>query len=211
MTRKTVLRKTLPWTLGLIGILFVVALPVGGFAFAATQESHDAFCGSCHTEPESTYLERSTAAQPVDLASYHTTQTTRCIDCHSGKGIGGRMGAELMGAGNAVKWYSGTAVQPAPLTRPIGDGNCLKCHEQVTDRGYVPKNNTLRSQGEGDEAPNGHWHVFLPRWQSRDTHAATCVSCHTGHATDGNVQILYLNEQHTEAVCDSCHQVLGEE
>jgi nitrate/TMAO reductase-like tetraheme cytochrome c subunit len=80
-----------------LAILGVFAV-VGGFAYAANQESHDPFCGSCHTQPETSYLERSTSAQQVDLASYHTTQNTKCIDCHSGKGVFGRIKAELEGA-----------------------------------------------------------------------------------------------------------------
>ena len=206
--KKTPLKKMIPWTLVLIVILAIILLPAGGFAFAATQESNDTFCGSCHTQPESTYLERSTAAQPVDLASYHTPQSTRCIDCHSGKGLGGRLQAEMMGARNAFKWFSGTAVQPAPLTVPISNEYCSKCHQQVTDQGYIPKNKTLSNLGE---AQNGHWHLFLSRWQAKIPNAGTCVSCHNGHATDGNAQILYLNEQQTAAVCDSCHRTLGDD
>ncbi|NMC77960.1 MAG: hypothetical protein GYA59_01255 [Chloroflexi bacterium] len=201
-------RKTVPWILLPILVAILLLFVAGGFAFAATQESHDTFCGSCHTEPESTYLQRSTATQPTDLASYHTTESTRCIDCHSGQGVGGRLQAEVLGASNALKWYIGTAVQPAPLTHPIGDANCLKCHQQVTEREYVPQNQALSQLGEGR---NGHWHVFLARWQAQDANAATCVSCHGGHTTDGDAQILYLNEQHTAAVCDACHRVLGED
>lgn len=204
--KKTNLRKKTPWVLGVIVFLVIILLPASGFAFAASQESRDLFCGSCHSIPETVFLLRSTASQPSDLASYHTTQKTHCIDCHSGQGLGGRLQAEILGAGNAFKWYSGTAVQPAPLTHPIRDENCLKCHDQITDRGYVTKNKVLIETGE---AENGHWHVFLPRWQSQDTSAGSCVSCHSGHALDGVVQILYLNEQHTSAVCNSCHQKLG--
>lgn len=201
-------QKKLPWLIILAAIVVIIIIPTSGFTFAAIQESKDPFCGSCHTQPESTFLQNSIAAQPSDLASYHTTQNTRCIDCHSGRGLGGRLKAELMGASNAIKWYSGTAVQPAPLTHPIGDGNCLKCHDQITNRGYVSKNPALMQTGE---AQNGHWHVFLGRWQSVDSNAATCVSCHGGHTTDGDVKILYLNEQHTTTVCSACHQKLGQD
>src|SRR5512136_1572557 len=90
----------------------VVVLTVSGFTYAASQETHDPFCGSCHTQPESTFLQQATSAPAVNLASYHTTQNTRCIDCHSGQGILGRVQAELLGARNAFKWYTGTAVQP---------------------------------------------------------------------------------------------------
>jgi hypothetical protein len=200
--------KIFPWPVLIIVVVVLLLLPAGGFAFAASMESQDSFCSSCHTQPESTFYQRSTASQPVDLASYHAPQNTRCIDCHSGQGISGRLQAELLGAGNAFKWYSGAAVQPAPLTQPISDANCLKCHQQVTQRGYTPKNKTLSELGE---AQNGHWHLFLTRWQAQSASAAKCVSCHSSHATDGDVKILYLNEQHTVAVCQACHQVMRED
>ncbi len=91
----------------LLIVLFVVgiALAGGGFAFAASQETHDAFCTSCHTQPESTFYQRSIGAKAVDLASFHQPQKGRCIDCHSGQGVTGRMSAELMGARNAFKRF----------------------------------------------------------------------------------------------------------
>jgi len=49
--------------------------------------------------------------QPVDLASAHKADNTRCIDCHSGKGVTGRIRAELLGAHNALAFYTRTAVQ----------------------------------------------------------------------------------------------------
>lgn len=192
-----------------------VLLTAGGFAFAATQESHDPFCGSCHTQPESTFLQRSTAAQPVDLASFHTTQQTLCINCHSGEGVVGRVQAELMGAHNALLWYTGTAVQPAVLTTPIGDPNCLKCHQDVTTRGYTPKEQItlpgVRVERRGGEGGTNHWHELLARWQSRDTKAGTCVSCHASHITGSNAQSGFMDSQTVRAECDACHAVLRRE
>jgi predicted CXXCH cytochrome family protein len=164
----------------------------GAFAFGAYQEEHDPFCASCHTQPESTFFQRSTGAQAVDLASAHTVQKIKCIDCHSGAGTLGRVAAEMMGAHNAYLYFTGQAVQPAPLTHPIADENCLKCHTQVT---------TQRTQ-------NNHFHFFLSRWQANDPNAGTCVSCHGGHSTDGSADLMYLNQQQTEQVCAACHQVL---
>ena len=77
--------EKIPWKPLLVALAVLLVISSAGFTFAATQESHDSFCGSCHTQPESTYLQRSTAPQPVDLASHHTLQKTRCIDCHSGR------------------------------------------------------------------------------------------------------------------------------
>jgi nitrate/TMAO reductase-like tetraheme cytochrome c subunit len=204
--------RRLVWVLASVVALGVV-LAAGGFVFAANQESHDPFCGSCHTQRESTFLQRSTAAQPVDLASYHTSQQTRCIDCHSGPGIVGRIEAELLGAHNAISLYTHTAVQPARLTVPIRDANCLKCHQAVTQRGYTPQIAVsipgLGGQGER-EARTNHWHENLARWQIASSTAGTCTSCHPGHLTDGTAQTGFENGQTTNAVCQACHRVLRE-
>ncbi len=195
----------------LIGIAVLgVLAAAGGFTFAATQETRDSFCASCHTQPESTFYERSTAAQQVDLASFHTTKKTRCIDCHSGQGLTGRMSAELLGARNAFLWYTGTAVQPAKLTIPIDDANCLKCHQQVTSRNYVPTSSGSGITGGFEEGRNNHWHAFLARWQAAASNAGSCTSCHPGHSTDGSAQTGFQNQQTTRSVCDACHQVLRE-
>lgn len=194
-----------------VGLLFTV----GGFAFAATQESRDSFCGSCHSQPESTYVERITAGQPVDLATYHTGQQTRCIDCHSGQGISGRISAEMMGARNAFKWVSGTAQQPAPLLIPISDDHCLKCHADISSRDYQNKTNMtlpgeFRQEEGGEEGGSGHWHVFLPRWQEIDKSAASCVDCHRAHHTGGAASSGFLDPQTTAQVCDDCHRKAGD-
>jgi predicted CXXCH cytochrome family protein len=194
------------------GILAIgVILVVNGFTFAASQETHDSFCASCHTQPESTFFQRSTGTQPVDLASYHTVQQTRCIDCHSGQGILGRAQAEMLGARNAFAWYTHTAVQPAKLTFPISDADCLKCHQDVIQQGYTPKTQmTIPGAfgGREREGRNNHWHVFLARWQAASSTAGTCTSCHTGHSTGGNAQNGFMIDQTVRTQCDACHQVL---
>jgi hypothetical protein len=193
--------------LAILGVFTVI----GGFVYAANQESHDPFCGSCHTQPETSYLERSTAAQQVDLASYHTSQNTKCIDCHSGSGVFGRIKAELEGAGNAFKFYTKTAVQPAVLNHPLSDQNCLKCHQNVTSSNYSPQQQISipgEFEGGGDEARVGHWHVFLSRWQFLNPSAGRCVTCHSGHSTNVNVQNGFLNDQNVVDTCQACHQKL---
>jgi nitrate/TMAO reductase-like tetraheme cytochrome c subunit len=200
----------------LAGIMALgIFLAAGGFTFAASQETHDPFCASCHTQPESTYFQRSTDAQAVDLASYHSAQTTRCIDCHSGPGVWGRMQAELLGARNTAAWYTRTAVQPAQLTVPIQDVNCLKCHQDVTQRGYRPKQSVVifregRRGEEEEEAGPNHWHEQMARWQAVAANPGTCTSCHPGHSTDGTAQTGFENAQITRTMCEACHRVLGE-
>jgi predicted CXXCH cytochrome family protein len=192
---KTAPRFVIPRLLKLLlaGVGVAVVLTISGFTFAATQEQHDPFCASCHTLPESTFYQRSLAVQPVDMASAHKAEGTRCIDCHSGSGVTGRLQAELLGAHNALAFITHTAAQPAVLSYPIRDINCLKCHSDL---------------GAKQEMSN-HFHIFLPRWQAMDPTAATCVSCHNAHTTDGSAQIVFLNQQRTLAVCMACHKALG--
>jgi predicted CXXCH cytochrome family protein len=104
----------------------------------------------------------------------------------------GRIQAEMMGARNALLWYTHTAVQPAKVTYPIGDANCLKCHSEVT---------LARDQ-------NNHFHYFLARWQAADGNAGKCISCHGGHSTDGTADSAFLTESQVTPVCQACHQLL---
>ncbi len=211
-------RKKFPWITVLVGVFALGAIAAAsGFAYAGSKETNDSFCASCHTQPESTYVERSTAGQAVDLASFHRPQQVRCIDCHSGKGLPGRLSAEMMGARNAVRWYTGTAIQPAVVRYPIGDQNCLKCHQNVTQRGFTPTQQiTVPGAGGGEggregEGRNNHWHQFLARWQAAaPATAGSCVSCHTSHSTNGTAQTGFLDAATTRSTCDACHQVLRE-
>jgi nitrate/TMAO reductase-like tetraheme cytochrome c subunit len=182
--------------IGLILVLVVMiplTLTVITGLTAMQFENHDSFCASCHTQNESVYYQRESAPSLIDLASFHETKNMRCIDCHSGNGSLGRAGALMLGARDLMAFVSGHYAQPAPVTRPIGDGNCLKCHANI-------------SQGQDF---NNHFHTFLPQWQARDPNAATCVTCHQGHATDGQASIAYLNQSSTERVCQRCHSFAG--
>ncbi|MDD2922136.1 MAG: cytochrome c3 family protein [Anaerolineales bacterium] len=182
--------KFIAWGAAAIVMLIVSSMFVG------TQlENHDSFCASCHTEGETTFYKRSLAAdKPVDLASFHTAKAARCIDCHSGGGITGRIGGLMTGATDTFSYLFTKYPQPAVMEEPFGDGNCLKCHANIAQK----------------QDMNNHFHVFLPKWQAADKNAATCVSCHNGHNTNGSVAIQYLNEKDTVAVCQKCHAVAGE-
>ena len=186
----------------LAAVAFVL-FSVGGFAFAASQEQNDSFCASCHTQPESTFYQRSTAAEPVDLASAHRLKNTGCIDCHSGIGLTGRVSAEMMGAQNALRWYTGTAQQPAPLVFPIGDDNCMKCHAEVLTEKHDSNSRTVNF------GPKGHYHTYLSQWKKADTKAADCTSCHYGHDTGSTVDKSWVVSASVQKECDACHALLA--
>ena len=205
-------KNKFPILYGVIAVVvFGVIVTIGGFTFAATQEQHDSFCASCHTQPESTFFQRSTAAHPIDMASFHRAQQVICIDCHSGVGVTGRISAELMGARNALLWYTGTAKQPAVVTFPISDQNCLKCHQDVVQTGFTPKEQIVIPGGRsGDDGygRNNHWHELLTRWQAASATAGTCTSCHGGHPTGGTAQSGFMVDQVVQQQCSACHKIL---
>ena len=182
--------------------LFAIGLVaiIGFFAVIHIEEA-DAFCASCHSEPEATYYQRTQAPKPVDLASVHALLAQKnpqqanihCIDCHAGPGIAGRITALRLGAHDVVQWFAGTATQPAQITQPIPDAHCIKCH---TD---TPAANNF----------DRHFHHTLARWQQADAKAGSCVSCHTAHTTDGAASIGFLQQQRLLVQCTQCHVALG--
>jgi predicted CXXCH cytochrome family protein len=182
------------WIIFLGGGVLGIAILIGLTGFGATRlENRDAFCASCHTDPETTYYHRSTATPASDLASFHTEKKVRCIDCHSGSGPAGRAAALMLGAKDLSAFLTHKYTSPAPLTRPISDANCLKCHSDVTKK----------------QDFENHFHVFLAQWQAVDPNAATCVSCHQSHDTSGEAGIAYLNRDSTTQVCQTCHSMSG--
>ncbi len=177
-----------------IGIFVFVLSPA--VMFGATQlENRNTFCASCHTEGEQTFVNQSLAAAPVDLASFHELKNaSRCIDCHTGAGVLGRVGGLMAGASDLVSFASGHYPQPAVQDTPLSDDNCLKCHANITEK----------------QDMSNHFHVFLSRWQALDpTGAANCAACHSGHDTKGDPTLQYLNKDTAGAVCQRCHAALG--
>jgi hypothetical protein len=186
--------------IGLIGILAGVTLSVlafGSVGVSLALENQDVFCASCHTEPEATYYLHFTQPNPVTLAALHTQKKTDCIDCHSGSGILGRSKGLTQGAQDLMAFLSGTYRHPAVALNPLGDDSCLKCHQDVSQR-----------RPGGSRATNGHYHLFLPRWQAADPQAAYCVTCHTAH-TYGLDGLQFMTQGRLAQVCDDCHNALG--
>jgi hypothetical protein len=92
------------------------------------------------------------------------------------------------------------------LLYPIGDANCLKCHQDVTQRGYTPKAQIpvpgrAGGFGEREGGRNNHWHEFLARWQATSSTAGTGSTAQAG----------FMNAAAVQQACEACHQVLRRE
>jgi len=181
----------------------LLVLAVAGFALAAgvyttgvQLENDDAFCASCHVEPETTYYRASLAPdQATTLAAFHAGVETRCIDCHSRRWIPGRLWAHWGGLQNLRTYWSGDFSQPNETIRPVGDSGCAKCH---SDLSWVI------------ERP-GHYHSpWLRRdWQAANGPANTCAACHPSHEAIASKSDWFMDVGHIETRCDACHEATG--
>lgn len=181
-------RTRLSWIiLTVAGGLTIILLTT---ATVTTQmEESNAFCASCHTEPETTYYQR-TLTEPVDLASAHAPEGVFCIDCHSGAGMVGRVDALTLGAKNVLVYLSGQHEVPTAEDATIHSDHCTKCHSDV-----------LTGFNASD-----HYHYFTPQWDE----PTACAACHPAHPTGHNPETSYTDRVTMDAVCVACHEAAGE-
>jgi hypothetical protein len=177
-------------------VLSTPLLTVGGIGVSLVLENQDAFCASCHTEPESKYYNQSIQKNPATLAAFHTLNKTGCIDCHSGGGALGRAQGLQQGADDLMLYLSGNYKNPAITSNPLGDDSCLKCHA----------NNLQQQQGRGGRGTNGHYHFYLLQWQAVDPLAAHCVTCHTAHTAE-LASLQYMTQGKVAKQCELSHGV----
>jgi hypothetical protein len=175
----------------IVAVVGIIAA-AGGTAYAVQLENQDGFCASCHTQPETNYYQQTQVKDTSSLAAFHAQKGVRCIDCHSGGGVFGRVDGLSQGARDMLAYYSGNYQTPAVTTNPLGDGSCTKCHADAMNQ----------------QTFNNHFHVFLTRWQSIDPNAAHCVDCHTSHPSAALAQ-QYLDSASVQNVCGECHNALG--
>ncbi len=183
---------------GLVALLLLLLAPLTAVGVSVKLENHDSFCAGCHTQPETTYVQRAQSGSATDLASFHAAakEPVACIDCHSGSGTMGRKDALLLGAHDLTAFVTRRYTQPAKLTHAIADENCLKCH------GDIAKAQTFQN----------HFHALQARWQAIQPDAAAhCVDCHSSHTTDGEQQIAFLNKPRTVEQCNACHRMLSDD
>jgi nitrate/TMAO reductase-like tetraheme cytochrome c subunit len=178
--------------LGVAGFVLVVNVYTAGVQL----ENNDAFCVSCHVEPETTYYRASlNPDQATTLAAFHAGVDTRCIDCHSRRWIPGRLWAQWGGLQNRLAFWSDDYTSPAVTLRPVGDGGCTKCH---SDLSWVI------------ERP-GHYHSpWLRRdWQAEGSPANTCEACHPSHEPAAPKSDRFMDAAEIETQCDACHDTIG--
>ncbi len=193
-----------------IVLLGIVAAASGIFVGGKLEENNQ-FCGSCHTEPETTFLASFDHAiaqgRAEDLAAYHHRQVyprkspgaenIRCIDCHVGEGLMGRGIVLSLAAWDAVKYFSGTAQQPAKVVFTIQNEACVKCHEQQA-----------KANLEKPQVPfiiDNHFHYKL---FEAGAPFERCVDCHISHQEGAEANQFQFRKA-IIPVCEDCHKKEG--
>ena len=184
--------------IGVAGLLGIIGLLLVGSAYTIGTriESNDAFCASCHVEPETTYyLASLDLEQAQTLAVFHAGAQTHCIDCHSRKWIPGRLWASFGGMSNWVAFVTDQYRSPSVTTRPVGDQGCSKCHSDLT---WI------------SERP-GHYHSprLRQRWQAEGGPDNTCEACHPSHEPIASADTRFMDNERIEEQCEACHEATG--
>lgn len=222
------------WLIAIGAIILggVVFLTVG-FMAGTTVEEHDSFCAVCHTVPETTYFDRSTAAiadtssTVSDLATVHyrqaqaKNQSFSCIACHRGdSSLGERAQTLMLGARDTLIFVTGKAdptIEKSTIFQTaLVNTACISCHKStlLTVKGtqthfhnFLPQTAVLVAQGNQLITSGGR----ARRLRTINT-SLTCVSCHLAHKTvdTSNPQLMYVDKATAQQACDLCHQAAGE-
>ncbi len=187
----------------------LIVVSAGSVATSVHLENDDEFCASCHTNPEVSFVNRSQAEDPVDLASAHALfdPAVRCIDCHSGQGTQGRIEALQQGAQDLFAYLTDDYAQPAVTTNPLGDDPCFKCHVQPSRDKPVDINDNPQII-----ASNSHYHQieYTEAWLDANADlAGTCGLCHPAHNNTTLAALGFRHMPSVNATCDACHQDLS--
>jgi len=192
--------------LGIIIVTVLLVMGAGGLTTAIKLENRDSFCAACHTQPETSFYQR-TQSTPLDMASAHSqnTMAVRCIDCHSGAGAAGRIFSLKQGAGDLAAYISGNYLNPAVTTKPLGDRACTKCHTQP-DIDLTQANTSLVSKS----ASHFHFNAYINEWLVREPKpAGSCAACHPAHDLQADEANAYLVNRLVQENCEACHAALS--
>jgi hypothetical protein len=218
---------TLLLMLGGIGLIVAGVAFVGGTIL----EEQDSFCASCHTVPETTYFERTTAlladtSAPIsDLATqhYHLNDTFQCIQCHRGTAsLSDRIQTLALGARDTLIMVSGKAdptIEKSTVEQSVlVNAACVGCHETtlLTFNGiqnhfhnFLPQTGELLAQGKqmvGVQGGGG--------FRTFNNIPLTCTSCHLAHksvSADADPRLKFMDVPMAQQACDTCHQMGGGE
>ncbi len=215
-------------------IAAVAVLGIVGFTTGTVLEENNAFCTSCHTVPENTYVDRANVvlanvnAPVADLATSHfhvaatKGATTNCISCHRGSSsLGDRAQTLALALKDTVTFISGKAdptIEKPTIAEPVlVNTACIGCHEKtlLTVNGNATHFHNLLSataaliaSGKPLISTSGRGRI---RNESGKQSTLTCTDCHSAHMTQ-NIsdplasKLKLVDKTAAQKACDACHK-----
>lgn len=183
-----------------LGALLGASLGAAGWVVTDHLEQDDDFCNACHMSTGAALhaeIRRDYDARPAaSLAARHAAARVsaraagafRCIDCHGGKSLAGRLRVKALAAKDALVYVSGRFEEPETMRWPLWDEDCSACHASF--------------EAAGDD------------WGSPDFHdlavhnvdlGVACVECHSAHEAGGDPGAFFLRVASVRAQCARCH------
>jgi len=190
----------------LAAALLGASLGAVGWAVTDHLEQDDDFCNACHVGPGMPLhagIRRDYEMRPpASLAGRHAAARLadrkdgafRCIDCHGGKSLAGRVRVKALAAKDALVYVSGRFEEPEEMRWPLWDEDCLACHASF--------------EAAGDDARSS------PGFHDLAVHnvelGVGCVECHSAHEAGGNPGAFFLHAASVRAQCARCHSEFEE-
>ncbi|UCC64228.1 MAG: hypothetical protein JSV36_04000 [Anaerolineae bacterium] len=213
--------------LALLGML--VLLVIGSAVGESVAEENDAFCATCHLNPERTYVDRARTVAGAygsarqadltgddlwqssrdaarDLASSHRAAALNCVACHRGDNrLGDRVTALALGARNTFLYLTGQFdPDHSGIAQPgLVEASCLRCHVDQPHLGGVTK---------VDQNPvtldifDNHFHSYLFDAQYVAQTVIGCLDCHPSHLEIPPIVPYFIDEERVVLpACVQCH------
>lgn len=183
-----------------IAALAFVSAPIAWWTTDILQADND-FCNSCHL-PDGTPLHTEIrddfdGRPPASLAARHAdlmltsrpdSPSIRCIDCHGGVGLVGRVRVKLLSVKDSLQYLTGRFEEPEGMSWPLWDTDCRQCHQ------------SFREKGEGFDGE-----AFHDKQLHNIGLGVDCVECHTAHDAEGDPELWFLRAASVQLRCAQCH------
>jgi hypothetical protein len=187
------------------------ALSALGWTVSDRLEQDNDFCNACHLDgpdggtPLHLEVRRGFDARPaLSLAAAHaeagvsdrhgSDAAFRCIDCHGGTSIPGRVRVKALAAKDAFWYVVGDFAEPDGMRWPLWDEDCRKCHAEYAGQS---------------------WDGFGPEpFHARSVHNVKlgigCVECHFVHEAGGDPAAHFVDAAAVRVQCARCHDEFQE-